>query len=119
MLTLPLARVKRMIKEEDDVAPAHHDAEFLIARATELFIDGLSSRSAACMSEAGKGVVYSHVAQAVGEWGPCDFLQGMPRWVGRSTMCWYLSPTTDVVPKKMTAPELLAAMNDRKGNQAR
>lgn len=121
LLTLPLARVKRMIKEEDDVAPAHHEAEFLIARATELFIDGLSSRATAGITEAGKGFTYCHVAQAVGAWGPCDFLQGMHGAVLRfSTL--HTAPsvnTTDVVPKKITAWELLTAMNARKASQAR
>lgn len=87
LLTLPLARVKRMIKEEDDVAPASNEADFLIARATELFIEGLSSRTAAQMTDADKCVAYSHVAQAVGGWSPCDFLQGVPRLMVSTYTC--------------------------------
>lgn len=108
--------------ENEDVAPAHHEAKFLIARATELFIDGLSSRTAAQMREAGKGVAYSHVAQAVGEWAPCDFLQGALRCLIRAAHDWQEAEASnpflsDVVPKKMTAAELLDAMTARKNSR--
>ncbi len=84
LLTLPLARVKRMIKEEDDISTTSAEADFVVARATELFIDGLASRTLKHV-QGSKGVTYTSVARAVGDWAPCDFLQGV-FYVAEGTM---------------------------------
>uniref|UniRef100_A0A7S1SV78 Transcription factor CBF/NF-Y/archaeal histone domain-containing protein n=1 Tax=Tetraselmis chuii TaxID=63592 RepID=A0A7S1SV78_9CHLO len=91
---LPVGRVKRIMKQEQTVKAVAGDATFLIAKATEMFLEGLASRSAAQLSKAGRvSVTYSDVASSVAEWKPCNFLR-------------------DIVPKRMSPKELLLLQQD-------
>ncbi|XP_019878604.1 DNA polymerase epsilon subunit 4 [Aethina tumida] len=45
-LRLPLARVKHMIKQDPDVKIIGQDAVFLVAKATEMFIEFMSKKAA-------------------------------------------------------------------------
>ncbi|XP_014281795.1 DNA polymerase epsilon subunit 4 [Halyomorpha halys] len=56
-LHLPLARVKQIIKMDPDVHMAGSDAVFLIAKATELFIELLSKDAYAFTSSAKKKTI--------------------------------------------------------------
>lgn len=92
LLTLPLTRIRRMVKEDEDVKNVAGDAAFVIARATELFIEQLAARTAAKVPAGSKkGVTYKEVSRAVAEYSACDFL-------------------ADIVPQKLTAAELLQQM---------
>lgn len=78
LLTLPLTRIKRMVKEEGDVRAISGEAAFAITRATELFLEELAMHTAAHVPPTSKrGITYREVSQAVAEYKPCDFLAGV------------------------------------------
>ncbi|CAG8466185.1 4463_t:CDS:2 [Scutellospora calospora] len=73
---LPIARVKRIIKEDDDVTMCAADATFVIAVAAELFIghfvkQGLEQANA----ESRNKVLYQDLANAVKDHEYLEFLQ--------------------------------------------
>mmetsp|Transcript_13751 Transcript_13751/g.34592 ORF Transcript_13751/g.34592 Transcript_13751/m.34592 type:complete len:183 (-) Transcript_13751:114-662(-) len=88
-LVLPVGRIKRIMQKEQSVKAVAGDATFLIAKAAEMFMEGLASRSAAMLSKGGRASVnYNDVACSVAEWAPASFLR-------------------DIVPKRMSAVELV------------
>mmetsp|Transcript_7023 Transcript_7023/g.8032 ORF Transcript_7023/g.8032 Transcript_7023/m.8032 type:complete len:120 (-) Transcript_7023:681-1040(-) len=86
---LPLARIRRLIKSEGDVHQVSGEASFLVSRATELFLEMLTERSASVMlSESRTQLSYKDLAQSVSEEENLEFLQ-------------------DVVPMKTSAADLM------------
>lgn len=77
-LLLPLARIKKMMKEADDVKTVATDASWAVARATEVFLQELAVRAHAVMAadSSRKGLEYRDVAAVVQEWAAVDFLRG-------------------------------------------
>ncbi|KAK3288178.1 hypothetical protein CYMTET_4337 [Cymbomonas tetramitiformis] len=91
-LMLPLARVRRLIKTEEDVKMVSSEASFLITKSTELFLELLSQRAAAIMdSEDRTQLTYNDVATSVDENDPLEFLR-------------------DIVPMKVSGAEVLSSM---------
>lgn len=91
-LVLPLAKVKRMMREHADVKTISADANFVLTRATELFLQEVAGRAHAVMlqDEQRKGNIldYKDVAAVVHSWDALDFLH-------------------EVVPKKVSAASVL------------
>ncbi|KAF9142568.1 hypothetical protein BG015_000750 [Linnemannia schmuckeri] len=81
---LPVARVKRIIKEDKDVQMVSNDAVFLISLATELFLESFTAKAFNLAKiEKRKTVSYKDLATAVTQHDSLEFLQ-------------------DVIPKTMT-----------------
>ncbi|KAF9121798.1 hypothetical protein BGW39_010241 [Mortierella sp. 14UC] len=81
---LPVARVKRIIKEDKDVQMVSNDAVFLISLATELFLESFTTKAFNLAKiEKRKTVSYKDLATAVTQHDSLEFLQ-------------------DVIPKTMT-----------------
>eukprot|EP00899_Mesostigma_viride_P009365 jgi/Mesvir1/1842/Mv06944-RA.1 len=77
-LLLPLARIKRLMKSEGDIGMVSSEATVLIAKATGLFIEAIAERAYEQMDEHPEGraaLGYSHVAKAVVENTPLEFLR--------------------------------------------
>ncbi|KAG0297127.1 hypothetical protein BGZ96_007678 [Linnemannia gamsii] len=90
---LPVARVKRIIKEDKDVQMVSNDAVFLISLATELFLESFTTKAFNLAKiEKRKTVSYKDLATAVTQHDSLEFLQ-------------------DVIPKTMT---LTAAMEKQR-----
>ncbi|KAF9931873.1 hypothetical protein FBU30_009453 [Linnemannia zychae] len=90
---LPVARVKRIIKEDKDVQMVSNDAVFLISLATELFLESFTAKAFNLAKiEKRKTVSYKDLATAVTQHDSLEFLQ-------------------DVVPKTMP---LVAAIEKQK-----
>ncbi|KAF9905127.1 hypothetical protein EC991_002013 [Linnemannia zychae] len=93
---LPVARVKRIIKEDKDVQMVSNDAVFLISLATELFLESFATKAFNLAKiEKRKTVSYKDLATAVTQHDSLEFLQ-------------------DVVPKTMT---LTAAIEKQRAAQ--
>ncbi|KAG0172845.1 hypothetical protein DFQ28_009808 [Apophysomyces sp. BC1034] len=91
---LPLARVKRVIKEDKDVSLINAEATFCVAYATELFMEYLITEGFdRAKRDKRKTVFYKDLASAVSEVEQFEFLE-------------------DVIPQTMT---LKAAIERRKG----
>lgn len=74
-LLLPLARIKKMMKEGDDVKIVSADASWAVARATELFLQELALKAHASMADSSrKTLEYKDVAAVVKNWSALDFL---------------------------------------------
>ncbi|KAF9436962.1 hypothetical protein BGZ76_002413 [Entomortierella beljakovae] len=73
---LPAARVKRIIKEDKEVQMVSNDAVFLISMATELFLEGFTSKAFnLAKMEKRKTVSYKDLAMAVTQHDSLEFLQ--------------------------------------------
>ncbi|KAI8603936.1 histone-fold-containing protein [Dissophora ornata] len=73
---LPVARVKRIIKEDKDVQMVSNDAVFLISLATELFLESFTSKAYnLAKMEKRKTVSYKDLATAVTQYDSLEFLQ--------------------------------------------
>ncbi|KAK3847641.1 MAG: histone-fold-containing protein [Linnemannia gamsii] len=93
---LPVARVKRIIKEDKDVQMVSNDAVFLISLATELFLESFTTKAFNLAKiEKRKTVSYKDLATAVTQHDSLEFLQ-------------------DVIPKTMT---LTAAIEKQRAAQ--
>ncbi|KAI9270411.1 histone-fold-containing protein [Phascolomyces articulosus] len=91
--TLPIARVKRVIKEDKEVSLINAEATFCVAYATELFMEYLVKEGfTRARKEKRKTVYYKDLASAVSEVEQFEFLE-------------------DVIPHTMT---LKAALERRK-----
>ncbi|KAI8066260.1 histone-fold-containing protein [Gilbertella persicaria] len=95
---LPLARVKRVIKEDKDVSLINAEATFCIAYATELFMEYLVTEAFnKAKKEKRKTVYYKDLASTVKEIEPFEFLD-------------------DVIPTTMTLKQAIEkrkqALND-------
>ncbi|KAI8644854.1 histone-fold-containing protein [Parasitella parasitica] len=87
---LPLARIKRVIKEDKDVALINAEATFCIAYATELFMEYLVTEAfSRAKKEKRKTVYYKDLASTVKESDQLEFL-------------------VDVIPTTMTLKEAMA-----------
>lgn len=74
-LTLPIARVKRIIKQDDDVAACATSAVYAIGSATELFIQYLTEQALLrTRIEKRKRVSYDDVSEAVSSVDQLQFL---------------------------------------------
>ncbi|KAL0137763.1 hypothetical protein V8B55DRAFT_1531739 [Mucor lusitanicus] len=94
---LPLARIKRVIKEDKDVSLINAEATFCIAYATELFMEYLVTEAfSKAKKEKRKTVYYKDLASTVKESDQLEFLE-------------------DVIPPTMTLKD---AMAKRKENVA-
>ncbi|KAG0370843.1 histone-fold-containing protein [Gamsiella multidivaricata] len=86
---LPVARVKRIIKEDKDVQMVSNDAVFVISLATEMFLESFTSKAFnLAKMEKRKTVSYKDLATAVTQHDSLEFLQ-------------------DVVPKTTTLSDAL------------
>ncbi|KAI9488102.1 histone-fold-containing protein [Zychaea mexicana] len=91
--TLPIARVKRVIKEDKEVSLINAEATFCVAYATELFMEYLVKEGfTRARKEKRKTIFYKDLASAVSEVEQFEFLE-------------------DVIPHTMT---LKAALERRK-----
>ncbi|KAG2185435.1 hypothetical protein INT44_002226 [Umbelopsis vinacea] len=73
---LPIARVKRIIKEDKDVSLINAEATFCVAYATELFMEYLANEGfAKAKKEKRKTVYYKDLASVVGEVDQFEFLE--------------------------------------------
>ncbi|KAG2226835.1 hypothetical protein INT45_005800 [Circinella minor] len=91
--TLPIARVKRLIKEDKEVSLINAEATFCVAYATELFMEYLVKEGfTRARKEKRKTVYYKDLASSVSEVEQFEFLE-------------------DVIPHTMT---LKAALERRK-----
>ncbi|CEP10761.1 hypothetical protein [Parasitella parasitica] len=101
---LPLARIKRVIKEDKDVALINAEATFCIAYATELFMEYLVTEAfSKAKKEKRKTVYYKDLASTVKESDQLEFLE-------------------DVIPTTMTLKEAMAKrkenLNDDSGSSS-
>ncbi|KAI8468770.1 MAG: hypothetical protein J3K34DRAFT_426188 [Monoraphidium minutum] len=88
-LSLPLSRVKKLIRAEADCKVVGNEATFLIGRAAELVLEEMVAKAHASMSRDGrKSLLYKDIANAVESWEALDFL-------------------ADVVPQKVAVSALL------------
>ncbi|GJJ79060.1 DNA polymerase epsilon subunit 4 [Entomortierella parvispora] len=86
---LPVARIKRIIKEDKDIGLVSNDAVFLISLATEYFLESFTQKAFNLAKiEKKKSVFYKHLATAVTQHDSLEFLQ-------------------DVIPKTMPLSEAL------------
>ncbi|KAF9089981.1 hypothetical protein BGX23_006322 [Mortierella sp. AD031] len=73
---LPVARVKRIIKEDKDIQMVSNDAVFLISLATELFLESFTAKAFNLAKiEKRKTVSYKDLATAVTQHDSLEFLQ--------------------------------------------
>ncbi|KAK3815425.1 MAG: histone-fold-containing protein [Benniella sp.] len=73
---LPVARVKRIIKEDKDVQIVSNEAVFLISIATEIFLEGFTAKAFNLAKlEKRKTVLYKDLATAVTQYDSLEFLQ--------------------------------------------
>ncbi|GMH34463.1 hypothetical protein BSKO_02297 [Bryopsis sp. KO-2023] len=73
--TLPFNRIKKMMKHEG-VRAVTGEASFVVARATELFLDEMASRSGKVMlSDNRRLLSYKDVAKTVQTWPALEFLK--------------------------------------------
>jgi len=73
---LPIARVKRIIKEDKDVSLINAEATFCVAYATELFMEYLANEGfAKAKKEKRKTVYYKDLASVVNEVDQFEFLE--------------------------------------------
>lgn len=84
--------MKNLVKEDAEIKSISTEACFAVAKATELFLEGLASKAAAHMQAAGRAdsLEYADVAAVVAESEALDFLG-------------------DVVPQTVKAAALLAS----------
>eukprot|EP01127_Copromyxa_protea_P016142 TRINITY_DN4747_c0_g1_i1.p2 TRINITY_DN4747_c0_g1~~TRINITY_DN4747_c0_g1_i1.p2 ORF type:complete len:105 (-),score=24.26 TRINITY_DN4747_c0_g1_i1:38-352(-) len=74
-LVLPLARVKRIIKSDPDVKLVSADANFLIAKSTELFLEYLALEAEKQAKANGKkSITYDEIAGVVKTKDELEFL---------------------------------------------
>ncbi|KAL1921366.1 uncharacterized protein VTP21DRAFT_11082 [Calcarisporiella thermophila] len=72
---LPLARVKRIIKEDKDVGLCSNEAVFLISIATELFIEFFANNAVNyAVADKRKTIQYKDLANAVSKIDQLEFL---------------------------------------------
>ncbi|KAF9968718.1 hypothetical protein BGZ70_009640 [Mortierella alpina] len=73
---LPVARIKRIIKEDKDVQMVSNDAVFIISLATEMFLESFTSKAFNLAKlEKRKTVSYKDLATAVSQHDSLEFLQ--------------------------------------------
>ncbi|XP_027031698.1 chromatin accessibility complex protein 1 [Tachysurus fulvidraco] len=91
-VSLPISRVKLIMKSSPDVSCINQDALFLTTKATELFVQHLALTSYNNGSGKQDGTLsYSDLANAVEETEPFQFL-------------------TDILPRKILARDYLKSM---------
>ncbi|KAG0037321.1 hypothetical protein BGZ82_002749 [Podila clonocystis] len=96
---LPVARVKRIIKEDKDISMVSNDAVFLISMATELFLESFTTKAFnLAKMEKRKTIAYKDLATAVTQHDSLEFLQ-------------------DVIPKTMTLKAALEKQRVAKENE--
>ncbi|KAF9387432.1 hypothetical protein CPC16_007040 [Podila verticillata] len=96
---LPVARVKRIIKEDKDITMVSNDAVFLISMATELFLESFTTKAFnLAKMEKRKTIAYKDLATAVSQHDSLEFLQ-------------------DVIPKTMTLKAALEKQRVAKENE--
>jgi len=96
-LRLPLARVKKLVKADTDVKAIASEAAFLIAKATELFMEEVVGRGYSQSSKEGRSsLAYQDLASVVHEWEALAFL-------------------ADIVPRKVKVTDLLAKADTSSG----
>ncbi|KAG0347327.1 hypothetical protein BG004_007984 [Podila humilis] len=96
---LPVARVKRIIKEDKDINMVSNDAVFLISMATELFLESFTAKAFnLAKMEKRKTIAYKDLATAVTQHDSLEFLQ-------------------DVIPKTMTLKAALEKQRVAKENE--
>ncbi|KAF9403946.1 hypothetical protein BGZ94_004445 [Podila epigama] len=96
---LPAARVKRIIKEDKEIAMVSNDAVFLISMATELFLGSFATKAFnLAKMEKRKTVSYKDLATAVSQHDSLEFLQ-------------------DLVPKTMPLSAALKKQQEAKENE--
>ncbi|XP_018587350.1 chromatin accessibility complex protein 1 isoform X1 [Scleropages formosus] len=93
--SLPMSRVKLIMKSSPDVSHINQDALFLTTKATELFVQHLAQYSfrKGCGGES-NALGYSDLAKAAEESEPFHFL-------------------TDILPKKILARDYLRSLEER------
>ncbi|KAI1901634.1 hypothetical protein AGOR_G00036420 [Albula goreensis] len=94
-ISLPMSRVKLIMKSSPDVSSINQDALFLTTKATELFVQHLAQ----CSFKRGSGkekntLSYSDLANAAEETDTFQFL-------------------TDILPKKILARDYLRSLEER------
>ncbi|KAF6255511.1 hypothetical protein COO60DRAFT_1534611 [Scenedesmus sp. NREL 46B-D3] len=103
-LVIPLAKVKRMMREHADVKSISADANFVLARATELFLQEVAGRAHEVMLQdeqrKGNTLDYKDVAAVVHSWDALDFLH-------------------EVVPQKVSAASVLARLQQEQQEKQR
>ncbi|KAK3815490.1 MAG: histone-fold-containing protein [Benniella sp.] len=73
---LPIARVKKIIKEDKDVQIVSNEAVFLISIATEIFLEGFTAKAFNLAKlEKRKTVLYKDLATAVTQYDSLEFLK--------------------------------------------
>ncbi|KAK9841952.1 hypothetical protein WJX81_000708 [Elliptochloris bilobata] len=88
-LQIPLARIKRAMKDATDVKAVSAEASYLVARATELLLEHLTFCSAEHMQAAQRAdLLYRDVAASVKQWPAAKFL-------------------SDIVPQQVTIASLM------------
>ncbi|KAG7458173.1 hypothetical protein MATL_G00235350 [Megalops atlanticus] len=95
-ISLPMSRVKLIMKSSPDVSSINQDALFLTTKATELFVQYLAQ----CSYKNGSGkekntLAYSDLANAAEESETFQFL-------------------TDILPKKILARDYLRSLEERR-----
>merc|ERR1712122_874 len=89
-LSLPLSRIKTIMKSSPDVAAISQESLFLIAKATEVFVQDLAQMSLK-LGEDPKSVEYNTLANIVNDDETMQFLQ-------------------DIIPPKITVREYYSMM---------
>ncbi|KAG2464963.1 chromatin accessibility complex protein 1 [Polypterus senegalus] len=93
-VSLPISRVKLIMKSSPDVSSINQDALFLTAKATELFVQYLASYSyKKGTGKEKKTLIYSDLAKAAEESEQFQFL-------------------SDILPQKILASEYLALLEE-------
>ncbi|XP_046864906.1 chromatin accessibility complex protein 1-like [Xenia sp. Carnegie-2017] len=99
LVSLPLARIKTIMKSSPESITAGQESIFTVARATELFIAYLA-KEAQKMEGKKPEVTYKSLAEAVAEQDSLDFL-------------------ADIIPPKVLAKDYLAALKSKQGKNAK
>eukprot|EP00245_Coleochaete_scutata_P005926 TRINITY_DN19929_c0_g1_i1.p1 TRINITY_DN19929_c0_g1~~TRINITY_DN19929_c0_g1_i1.p1 ORF type:complete len:314 (-),score=65.00 TRINITY_DN19929_c0_g1_i1:309-1166(-) len=95
-LGLPLARVKRLIKEEGDIHLVSGEAGVLITKSVELFLELLTSETFKLMARDGRSAMqYKDIALAVNEQQCLDFLKDIVPTKVRVPKDYINKPTSD------------------------
>ena len=75
-LRLPLTKVRNLVRLDPDITLANHEAIFLVAKATEIFIDTLAKKSAEkTTKEKRKLISRADVNSAIEDEDNLNFLQ--------------------------------------------
>lgn len=98
-LTLPITRVKRIIKQDGEVKAISTDGNYVIAKAAEMLIDELVEGASDKTLRADRNLLsYADVADTVHEFPKYGFLK-------------------DIIPRKAQAAQLLQELQRLQGGQ--